>query len=756
MKTITISFFILLVLWVRPNAQTLDDLRQLEQLKKQYEESGKLPEKTEGIKEAKSLTTFNDSLSVFPMEEQDKSVSQQMMESEISAPDSLQEFQHFGFDLFKQANIDFKPEMFGPVDDDYMVGVGDEIIITVWGEVELQHELTIDRKGQIYIPEVGLVSASGKKLSELTSQLKSIMGKSYSSLTKNKAFLDVSLGKLRAIRVFVIGDVQNPGVFTVPALTSVFTMLFYAGGLNTTGSMRNISIVRNDETFSSLDFYDFLTAGKKFPDIRLQNDDVILVPTAVTTVLFKGEVKKPAFFEMKENEGINELVRFAGGFTDQAYLDRLEIERIVNNREPKLIDLNFRKLQSDQTNFVLKDGDKITVNKINRELENYITINGPIYGPTRFEHHKGITLSEIFSQVDSIRGDAYLDRVHITRLLPDRKRQIFSINLNDFINNSGQDLLLAPGDQINIQSMSTLFPEDSVKIFGAVNNTGQYLLKKDMTLKDLIFSAGGFRKDALVSEAEISRIDPANRQTNNLATLLYVKIDSNYTKKLDQQADELFFLEPYDNIFIRANSDWEVQRNVMLNGEVQRPGIYTLKSKTERITDLISRAGGLKETAYPEGAKFLRKKNDIGRIGVDFKEIFKNPNSEENIFLQDGDEITIPEKLHSVKVIGGVNFPSSVLYEKGQGLDYYIQAAGGYIELADQKNVTIRLANGRPVLRKRFLFWKYLSHDITAGTTIYIPVLTEKESIDWSGAIRDAAAILSSVATTILIIDRIK
>ena len=152
----------------------------------------------------------------------------------------------------------------------------------------------------------------------------------------------------------------------------------------------------------------------------------------------------------------------------------------------------------------------------------------------------------------------------------------------------------------------------------------------------------------------------------------------------------------------------------------------------------------------------MRRKNDIGRIGVDFKEIFKNPNSEENIFLQDGDEITIPEKLHSVKVIGGVNFPSSVLYEKGQGLDYYIQAAGGYIELADQKNVTIRLANGRPVLRKQFLFWKYLSHDITAGTTIYIPVLTEKESIDWSGAIRDAAAILSSVATTILIIDRIK
>ncbi len=187
---------------------------------------------------------------------------------------------------------------------------------------------------------------------------------------------------------------------------------------------------------------------------------------------------------------------------------------------------------------------------------------------------------------------------------------------------------------------------------------------------------------------------------------------------------------------------------------MQRPGVYTLKNKTTRITDLIARAGGLKPTAYLDGAKLFRRKDGVGQIGINFSKIFNNPSDPENIYLQSGDRIVIPERLATVKIVGGVNFPSSVLYEKGAGLDYYIEAAGGYTELADEDNVTIRLANGRPVQRKRFLFWKYLSEDITAGTTIYVPVLSQKDEIDWSGTIRDAAAILASVATVILIYDR--
>ena len=460
--------------------------------------------------------------------------------------------------------------------------------------------------------------------------------------------------------------------------------------------------------------------------------------------------------ELKDNEGIIELVRFSGGFKDNAYLENILVKRYVDNKDQKLYSINFKELAADNRNFILHNGDRIFVDTLSREMENIISIEGPVYGPHEFEFYDGLTVKKLFTQVDSIRGDAYLNRVSITRVLPNRRKQIFSINLYDMLFAGAQDFNLAAGDEIRIISDKTLFPEDSVTIYGAVNNPGVFLLLKDMTLKDLIFAAGGFSEDALIEEAEISRIDPANRNQKQLANLIYVKIDSSYNKNHIAREDESFYLQAYDNIFIRANSDWEVQRNITLNGEVQKPGVYTLKSKTERITDVIKRAGGLKPTAYLEGARFIRNNKDVGRIGIDFKQIFRKPNSDDNIYLQDGDEITIPEKLHTIKVIGGVNFPTSVLYEKGAGLDYYIKAAGGYVELADNKNVTIRLANGRPVVKKRFIFWSYLSDEINAGSTIYVPVLSEKKSIDWSGAIRDAAAILSSVATTILIIDRLK
>jgi polysaccharide export outer membrane protein len=754
---IAIIFIIFSLLFVIPiSGQTLEDLKKVEELRKQLEQAGKTTERPEKLTQPTSMTTFRDSLSRIPLEESQRIKERWILDRETLMQAEKDSLPIFGHDLFKEVRVDYTPEVYGPVDEDYPVGPGDEIIITVWGEVELRHELTVERSGQIYIPQVGLIKTNGNTISQLTARLKTEMGKSYSSLKKNRAFLDVSLGKLRPIRVYVVGEVNNPGVFTVPALTSAFNMLFYAGGIKETASLRTISLVRNDEVFAELDFYDFITGGKKYPNIRLQNYDVILIPTVKKMVRWQGAVKKPAVYELYGDEGIFELVKFSGGFANNAYINNINIRRIVDNKDQTLISIDYEKLNSENHNFILEDGDRIRVDTLSRELDDIIKITGPIYGPREFDYHSGLTIEELFNRVDSIRGDAYLERVLITRTMPNQRKQMFSVNLADILQSDQLDLYLAPGDEISILSDKTLFPEDSVKIFGAINEPGTFLLQKGMTLKDLIFMAGGFREDALIEEAEISRIDPANRDQKQLATLIYVAIDSGYAKSHNAHDDELFYLQAYDNVFIRANSDWEVQRNVMINGEVKKPGIYTLKSKTERVSDLIERAGGLKPTAYLDGAVLTRLHNNVGRIGIDFNRIYRNPRSEDNIFLQDGDEITIPEKLHTIKVIGGVNFPSSVLYEKGEGLAYYIKAAGGFVELADKKNVTIRLPNGRPVVKKRFLIWSYLSNEITAGTTIYVPVLTERERIDWSGAVRDAAAILSSVATTILIIDRLK
>ncbi len=740
--------------------QSLDDLQKLEALKAQLEKAGKelkpqqLPTTT--TPEVKSLEQFKEKLSVPPAEKQPENDTTKIVKTAKEAEKTkTTQLAPYGLDVFRKAQIDFKPEMYGPVDDNYPIGPGDEIIVTVWGEVELRHDLVVDRNGQVYVPNVGVITLAGLSVKQAKKRLYERFGKSYSSLLKNKAFLDVSLGKLRSIRLYVIGDVQSPGVFTVPALTSPLQMLFYAGGVKESASLRHIKVIRNNRVVADLDFYDFLRSGKEFSNVRLQTHDVILVPTARKRVWLKGAVREPAIFELKGKEGLADVIRLAGGFKDNAYIESIQIERYLNNKERKMVSVNFRRLQKEHRNFELLDGDRITVPYMDREIQNYVTIQGPLYGPTKFEYTPGMTIKDLMGKIDSLRGDAFLERVQITRTLPDNRRQLYSINLKEILESPSADFPLAPQDQISIMSTLTLFPPDSVTIVGAVNKPGRYLLKKDMTLKDLIFTAGGFRKDALITKAEVSRIYPfRKKKESKLAKIIEVPIDSNYTKDIITSPDEQFFLKPFDYVFIRSNSDWELQRNVVIQGEVARPGTYTLQNKYERITDIIKRAGGLKPTAYLDGAKFYRTVNGVGQIGVDFRKIFDDPSDPQNIILQNGDRIIIPEKMFTVRVVGGVNFPSSVLFKKGAGVDYYIKATGGFTDLADKGNITIRLANGMQFQPKRFLFWKYLPEKITAGSTIYVPVLAEKKEIDWSGAIRDAAAIMSSIATTILIYDR--
>ncbi len=758
MKNMLVIFLLILLSVTFGSAQSIEDLQKLEQLKNQLEKAGTTLQKPqeEKIPQVKNLEQFKENLSQPPKAESQNNKTKDTTKTKITEqPVRKTSLPIFGFDVFERARIDFNPEIYGPVDENYPLGPGDEIIITVWGEVELRHDVTIDRDGQVFIDNVGLVKLAGLTLKQARKRLFDRMGQSYSSLLNNKAFLDVSLGKLRSIRLYVIGDVRSPGVFTVPALTSPLQMLFYAGGLQQTASLRHIKVIRNNRLIADLDFYQFLKHGKEFGNVRLQTHDVILVPTATKRVKLLGAVRKPAVFELKGKEGLDDLIRFAGGFKDNAYIENILIDRYLNNKEHKLISVNFARIKTKKRNVVLMDGDVITVPTMDRDVQNFITISGPVYGPKKFAYYPGMTLKKLIAEVDSISGDAFLQRVQITRTLPDHRRQLYSINLKELLESQTADFPLAPQDHVAITSSMTLFPPDSVIIRGAVNKPGKFLLKKDMTLKDLIFEAGGFRKDASITEAEISRIFPFHPEDKNkLARIIHVKIDSNYTKNLIGSADEQFFLKPFDNVFIRRNSDWELQRNIVVDGEVQNPGTYTLKNKTERITDIIERAGGLKPTAYLAGARFYRTRDGVGQIGIDFEKIFKNPNDPQNIILQAGDRIVIPEQMFTVRVTGGVNFPISVLYQKGKGVSYYIKAAGGFTDLADKSNITIRLANGKQFQPKRFLFWKYLPEKITAGSTIYVPVLAEKKEIDWSGAIRDAAAIMSSIATTILIYDR--
>ena len=367
MKIFFVCVFICLFYVIPAHLQTLEDLQKVEQLKKQLEQAGRSVEKPEKVSQSSSMTTFQDSLSLIPGPQLQKPVLEKSVEKRERATSKIDSLPIFGHDLFRNTTVDFNPEIYGPVDEDYPVGPGDEIIITVWGEVELRHDITVDRDGQIYIPQVGLINTTGNTIKQLKSRLKVEMAKSYSSIKKNKAFLDVSLGKLRPIRVFVVGEVNSPGVFTVPALTSAFNMLFYAGGIKKTASLRTISLVRNDQVYETLDFYDFITLGKKYPNIRLQNYDVILIPTIKNMVTWDGAVKKPAVYELKDNEGILDLVNFSGGFLDNAYINNISIRRYIENKDQKLISIDYSKLKAENRNFILLNGDRVSVDTLNRE-----------------------------------------------------------------------------------------------------------------------------------------------------------------------------------------------------------------------------------------------------------------------------------------------------------------------------------------------------------------------------------------------------
>jgi polysaccharide export outer membrane protein len=754
------TFFALSVL----SGQSLSDINQLKALQKQFEETGKRIDSDKPISQKiSSLEAFEDSLSRIPIDTTealrltpDSKASQLVMvEDEEFVDTALGKLQPFGYEIFRKAKLDMKPDVYGPVDADYHLGQGDELIITLWGEVELRHALVVDRNGQVMIPDVGLVNVAGLTLTKTQNKLNRILRNYYSGLKNNKITLEISLGKLRSLRIFVTGEVNQPGAFTVPAYVSPFAMLFYAGGVKASGSLRNIIILRNNERIANVDFYGFLSGHDAKEQVRLQNRDVIVIPPVEKRAWLAGSVGLPGIYEFKEGETLRQLFRFAGGFKTVANIRQIEMRRFLPNRKPVFVNVDFQQMSADGDDLPLMDEDRIFVYRIDTERRNYVQIDGPIFGPRRFAWSEGLTLRQLFAKVDSIRGDAFLERAVITREKDDLRKESFSVNLEHILSGTAGDFVMQPRDVVTFKSRDMLFPVDSVSIYGAINSPGKYVLSDNLTLKDLIYMAGGYAINARRDFAEVARIEPEKNAGNEIATIIRVDLDTTYRRLASTSAED-FRLQAYDNVFIYIDSEWELQRNVSIRGEVVRPGQFSLQRKDEKLASIIARAGGIKETGYIEGARFFRNADDAGQIGVDFALAMRDTNSQENIILEDGDEIFIPERKYTIKIMGGVNFPSSVMYSEEMSLQDYLDAAGGLTELADDDNISIQLANGKRMKEKSFLFFPYLPEPLTPGSTIFVPELAEKKVVDWSGGIRDAAAILASVATVILILNQVK
>jgi protein involved in polysaccharide export with SLBB domain len=674
---------------------------------------------------------------------------------------AAQTARYFGYDIFTLKPTTFEPLAFGPVSPDYLIGPGDEIIVSVWGAQELNARAVVNREGFLLLPDVGQVMANGYTLAGFKEHLEKRLARIYSGISRDgrgRTSVEVSLGKLRSMQTFVLGDVVQPGGYTMSATSTAMNALYYAGGPTLKGSLRNIRVLRNNQVIHKVDLYDYVALGNRSQDVKLENGDVLFVPPVAKRVTLEGEVMHPAVFELREGEKLSDLLRLAGGLSTTAYRGRVQIERIIpfEEREPmaqadrKIIDLDLQGGgESMGSSIELRDGDIVRVFRIRDLLKNTVRLVGTaVYKPGTYEHRDGMTVADLVDVAGGLLGDAYLGWAHLVRTRPDRSRELQSFNLGSALQREARsNLVLHQQDEVLVFSVWDIREQEQVSINGLVRKPGKYDLLKGMTITDLIVKAGGLRESAYRVRAEVSRINPEAISEGKTSEMLYVAMSESL--RVDSEAAH-FVLRKNDIVFIREIPNWSLQENVWVTGEVKFPGMYTLTSKLERLSSVIERAGGLEPTAYLKAATFVRRKDGTGRMAIDFETALeKKRKNKYDLVLAAGDSIHIPREPKTVKVAGEVGFPSSVLWEDGKDMHHYIDQAGGLLETANKDKISVLMANGR-VERPSFL----RSPHPDAGATIHVPRKPEQKERETLKNFAQIISILSGAATTIYLISR--
>ncbi len=640
--------------------------------------------------------------------------------SAITPPDSL----YFGHNIFQLAPEAFQLPALGAVDPEYPLGPGDEIVLSMWGQVELNYTLTVDQNGDINIPRVGRLQVVGMPLGALQHRVTQFFAPAYTGISEDPAqattFINVALGKLRSIQVFVVGEVRTPRAYIVNATATVLNTLYRAGGPTPKGSLRNIRLVRHDKVASYVDLYRFLLDGDKSEDVRLQNGDVVYVPLAGKRVRLKGQVRRPAIYELKGEEGLRRLIEIAGGLEPGAYAERVQIERIVRHREQRVIDVNLAELLLSEADFGLSDGDVVSVFKIRDAFTNAVTLRGYVTRPGRYQLLSDMRVRDLIQESEGILPEAYRGRADLVRTNPDLTKTLIPFHLGKAL--AGEDahnLPLSPLDEITVYSIHTFGDRQFVTIDGLVRKPGRYELFSSMGLQDLIVLAGGLRDVAYKLEAEVARSDPDAATPDRPVQVFKTKISDIYD--IDSKPTDKLLLQNRDAVFIRPHPEFEPQQYVKLQGEVRFPGTYALGSRSERLTEIISQAGGMKEGAYPQGVNFHRP--SVGRIAVDLPAALKHPGGPEDIVLQDGDVIELPPSPSTVEVAGAVYSPKHILFRPGKGVDYYLERAGGLRVDARKGDIYVERANGEILRSGGRLFWRAWPR-INAGSRIVVPAKT--------------------------------
>lgn len=683
--------------------------------------------------------------------------------------------QIFGHDVFTNRNLTFEPSINLATPVDYRLGPGDEVIIDVWGASENTIRQSISPEGTIQVSGLGPVQLSGMTVKDANAYLQREFSKIYSGISGSEptSQIKLTLGDIRTIQINIMGEVAVPGTYTLSSFSSVFHALYRAGGVNKIGSLRSIKVVRNGKTIADLDVYDYLMKGKMKDDIRLQEGDVIIVNPYESLVRIAGKVKRPMFYEMKPTETVATILNYAGGFTGDAYKKAVRIIR-KSGREHQVYNVD----EMDYSVFRLDDGDSISVDAVLKRFENRVEIRGAVYRSGLYELSGTVnTVKQLIKKAEGLRGDAFLNRALLDRENEDLSHEVIAVDLGGLLKGTVADIPLQKNDILYIPSIHDLKEEETISIHGEVANPGTFLFSKNMTIEDLLVQSGGLLEAAATTKVDITRRikDPKSTSFSSVLGKTY-SFDIKDGLVVGGEGD--FHLEPFDEVYVRKSPAYRKQQNVVVAGEVLFGGNYTLVKKNERLSDLISKAGGITPDAYVKGARLIRKMteeeqrrqadavrmarmgegkdsisveklniSDTYTVGINLEKAISNPGSDFDLVLREGDVLFIPEYINTVKISGAVMYPNTVLYKRGESLRYYINQAGGYGNLAKKKKAYVVYMNGTVSRLK--------SRDkkaIEPGCEIIVPSKEEKKRMSTAeilGMGSTTASIAAMIATMV-------
>lgn len=727
----------------------------------------------------------------------------------------------FGTSLFYQKNrrLSFEPSLNQATPQSYILGPGDVVFVDIYGQSEQYYEATVNPDGFVLLDNIGPVSVSGKTIEEATGIIKSRVSRFYPGLSGSNpnTFLQVTLGNVRTIKVHILGEVRLPGTFTLSAFSTAFNALYAAGGPNENGTMRAIKLVRNNKPIAEIDVYDLLINGTANLDLQLQDQDVLLVSPFQSRVKVVGEVKRPLTFEIKSEDTFENLLNYAGGFTDLAFKDRVAISRITGNQR-SVSDV----YQNQFGMFILKGGDEITVSRILDRYSNRVQIRGAVYREGTFALSDGLTLSQLVKNAEGLRGDAYTERASILRTKEDLSSEMIEVNLKGVLAGTAPDVLLQREDVIRISSIYDIQNERYVQVLGEVKKPGTYPFSESMKIEELIILAGGFQESANSQDIEIARrLEDSDLGT--LSDIIPARVNPDLSINPSSPA-----LQPFDQVIVRKRANFTMQKLVAVEGQVNSPGIFAIQNSVERISDLINRAGGLNQFAYPKGATLIRrteffnteseqirrqrnlealrlkliedpnnseaqeellqrlfrdlpaekvnpvdtllanaKKESLDQIAagtpgfavkikeseavaIDLGKIIQNPGSEEDLILEEGDILSVPKLLQTVRMRGDVVYPTTLRHENGRGLKHYINSAGGFERRANKKQTYVVYANGA-VKRTKGFFGIRDFPPVEPGAEVIVPTKGPRIPL----RLGDVVGVTTGLATLALVMSQI-